>query len=335
MHLTLRQLQIFESVARHRSFTRAAEELFLTQPAVSMQIKQLEENVGLPLFEHVGRRIQLTEAGRELYRYSRAVTQQLAEAETVLEELKGVRRGRLSVAVASTANVFATRLIATFSRRVPHLEVSLDVTNRQALLRDLENNEVDLVIMGQPPEGMDLVAEPFMDNPLVVIAAPDHPLAQVPEPVPLKALQSEVFVMREPASGTRIAMERFFDQRGIYLNTGMEMRSNEAVQQAVQAGLGLGIVSVHTLELELETRRLVVLDVESFPIMRQWYIVHREGKRLSPVSQAFKAFVLQEAARYWHLPDQVLARTSPAADQASPKQRGRFGPKGENARGRG
>ncbi len=304
MHLTLRQLKVFESVARHLSFTRAAEELFLTQPAVSMQIKQLEENVGLPLFEHVGRKIYLTEAGREMYHYSREIARQLAEADAVMEALKGVQRGRLNIAVASTANYFVTRLIATFSRRVEQLTVSLDVTNREGLLHDLEHNEVDLVIMGRPPEDVDLEATPFMDNPLVVIAPPDHPLVGRKK-VPLGELQGETFVMREAASGTRSAMERFFTEQGVRLNAGMEMRSNEAVQQAVQAGLGLGIVSIHTLELELETGRLVVLDVESFPIMRQWYIVHRKGKRLSPVGQAFKTFICEEAASLWRLPETV------------------------------
>lgn len=305
MHLTLRQLKVFEAVVEHMSFTRAAEALHLTQPAVSMQIKQLEDNVGLPLFEQLGRRIYLTEAGREMHRYSRVVMQQIAEAGAVLEEMKGIRRGRLNLAVASTANYFATRLIATFSRRVPHLAVSLDVTNREGLLRDLDGNETDLVIMGQPPEDPELVAEPFMDNPLVVIAAPEHPLAGLRR-IPLADLQGESFVVREPASGTRIAMERFFAERGVRLRTGMEMRSNEAVQQAVQAGLGLGIVSIHTLELELEAGRLVVLDVEGFPIMRQWYIVHRAGKRLSPVAQAFKSFVLAEAAELWQPPGRGL-----------------------------
>jgi len=301
MNVTLRQLQVFEAVARNLSFTRAAEELHLSQPAVSMQISQLEGNVGLPLFEQLGRKIFLTEAGRELNHYSQVVAQQLAEADAVLEELKGVRRGRLTVAVASTANYFTTRLIATFSKRVPDLAVSLDVTNREGLLRDLENNVADLVIMGQPPDELGLVAEAFMDNPLVVIAAPDHPLTKRTK-IPLAELQHEPFVVREFASGTRIAMERAFARQGIRLKTSMEMRSNEAVQQAVQAGLGLGIVSIHTLSLELETHRLAILDVESFPIMRQWYIVHRIGKRLSPVAQAFKDFVIKEAAQLWRIP---------------------------------
>lgn len=310
MHVTLRQLKVFASVARHMSYTRAAEELHLSQPAVSMQIKQLEENVGLHLFEQLGRGIHLTEAGQEVYQCSRVIQQQLDDTGAALEQMKGMQRGRLNLAVASTANYFATHLIATFSRRVEHLTVSLDVTNREGLLHDLENNETDLVIMGKPPEGLDLVAEPFMDNPLVVIAAPDHPLRRRRR-IPLADLQGDNFVVREPASGTRSAMERFFAERGVRLRTGMEMRSNEAVQQAVQAGLGLGIVSIHTLELELETGRLAVLDVEGFPIMRQWYIVHRAGKRFSPVAQAFKSFVLEEAATLWHPPGQGAGDAPP------------------------
>lgn len=308
MNVTFRQLKVFASVARLMSYTRAAEELHLSQPAVSMQIKQLEQNVGLHLFEQLGRSIYLTEAGREMYQCSRIIQQQLNDTDAVLEQMKGTQRGRLSLAVASTANYFATRLIATFSQRVEHLAVSLDVTNREGLLQDLENNETDLVIMGKPPEELDLAAEPFMDNPLVIIAAPDHPFTRRKR-IPLADLQGETFVVREPASGTRIAMERFFAQKGVRLKTGMEMRSNEAVQQAVQAGLGLGIVSIHTLELELETGRLAVLDVETFPIMRRWYIVHRTGKRLSPVAQAFKSFVLHEAASLWRLPGLGLADT--------------------------
>ncbi len=304
MHLTLRQLKVFETVAQHLSFTRAAEAMHLTQPAVSMQVKQLEENAGLALFEQVGRKIYLTEAGEEMSHYSHIITQQLSELDDVLEELKGNKRGRLNIAVASTANYFVTRLIGAFSERVEHLTVNLDVTNRKGLIRDLERNEVDLVIMGQPPDHIELVAERFMENPLVVIAASDNPLAGR-ENIPLAALQGETFVMREAASGTRAAMERFFTEQGVHLNAGMEMRSNEAVQQAVQAGLGLGIVSIHTLELELETNRLVILDVESFPIMRQWYIVHLEGKRLSPVVQGFKEFIINESRDIWRLPNKA------------------------------
>ncbi|MBI1423483.1 MAG: LysR family transcriptional regulator [Gammaproteobacteria bacterium] len=294
MHVTFRQLKVFESVARHLSFTQAAQELHLTQPAVSMQIKQLEEAAGLPLFEQLGKKIYLTQAGQEMYHYCRNIASELAAAEETLEQLKGVHRGHLNIAVASTANAFATRLLANFAKQHEGISFSLDVTNRATLVRQLEHNERDLVIMGRPPQSMDLVTEAFMDNPLVVIAPPEHPLV-TRGTLSIDSLQQEVFVVREQGSGTRIAMERFFHERGIRVETGMEMTSNEAIKQAVEAGLGLGIVSIHTLELELETRRLVILNVEGFPILRHWYVVHRRGKRLSPVAEAFRQFVLTQA----------------------------------------
>jgi DNA-binding transcriptional LysR family regulator len=294
MNLTLRQLKVFEAVARNLSFTQAAQELHLTQPAVSMQIKQLEESAGLPLFEQMGRQTYLTEAGREMYHYCKSVSQQLEEVSDVMQQLKGVQRGRLDISVASTANYFGTRLLATFAKRYPDTSFSLDVTNRETLLRQLEQNEKDLVIMGKPPGGRDLIAEAFMENPLVVIAPPEHELAGKKR-IPLKRLAQETFVVREPGSGTFIAMERFFKEHGVEFSAGMEMTSNQAIKHAVEAGLGLGIVSIHTLELELEAGRLITLDVEDFPILRHWYVVHRKGKRLSPVAEAFKEFVLTEA----------------------------------------
>jgi len=306
MHLTLRQLTVFEAVARHLSYTRAADEMYLSQPAVSMQIRQLEDAVGLPLFERLGRKIHLTEAGRELYHYAQTIGRQLKEAEEVLSALKGLNKGRLAVSVASTANYFATRLLAAFKQEFEGVAVSLDVTNRRTLLRQLEHNEVDLVIMGRPPEDADLVAEPFMDNPLVVIAPAGHPLAGQRE-IPMARLADEPFVVRERGSGTRIAMEKSFAEQGRSLKTGMEMTSNEAIKQAVEAGLGLGIVSLHTLELELAMGRLTVLDVEGFPILRQWHVVHRREKRLSPIAVAFRDFVFREAPRFVRLPQGLPA----------------------------
>ncbi len=296
LHLTLRQLKVFEAVARQRSFSRAAEELFLTQPAVSMQVKQLEEGIGLPLFEQMGKKIFLTEAGQELFHYSRVIAEQLEEMEEVLSRMKGLEQGRLKITVVSTANYFAPQLLASFCQRHAKVTISLDVTNREILLQQLANNETDMAIMGQPPEGQDLTAESFMENPLVVIASPNHALAGQHH-IPVQRLAGETFLVREVGSGTRSAMERFFQEHGIELHTGMVMSTNEAIKQAVQAGMGLGIVSLHTVALELETRRLAILDVDSFPIMRHWFVVHRQNKRLLPVAAGFKDFLLNEAAQ--------------------------------------
>ena len=310
MHLTLRQLEVFQAVARQLSYTRAAEELHLSQPAVSMQIRQLEETAGMPLFEKLGKQINLTEAGREFFHYSQAISRQLAELEEVVEALKGVQTGHLRISVATTANYFATRLLAAFAKRYPGITFSLDVTNRKSLLVKLASNDTDLVIMGKPPEGLDLDATPFMDNPLVIVAPPGHALASEHQ-ISLERLQDEVFVARELESGTRIAMERFFSERGVNLQTGMEMTSNSAIKHAVEAGLGLGIVSVHTLELELEAGRLTILDVQGFPILRHWYLVKHSGKRLSPVAQAFADFLFaDETARLVH-PDVTAQPVAP------------------------
>lgn len=293
MRVTLRQLNVFEAVARQLSYTRAAEELHLSQPAVSMQVRQLEDEVGLELFEKLGKKIQLSEAGRELYQYSQAINRQLQEAAEVLESLKGLSRGRLKVAVASTVNYYAPRLLAAFSQEYPGVSLHLDVTNRESLVRLLQANEADVVLMGQPPKGLDLESEPFMDNPLVVIAPPEHVLAEE-RCIPFSRVAEEVFVMRETGSGTRQAMERLFADAGLPIKQGMEMTRNEAIKQAVRAGLGLSVVSVHTIELELETGRLVVLDVEGFPIHRKWYLVYRKGKRLSPIAEAFRSYVMEQ-----------------------------------------
>lgn len=294
MHLTIRQLKIFQAVADNDSFTRAAEVLHLSQPAVSMQVKQLEEKVGQSLFEQVGKRVYLTAAGQELLGYSRRIISLLDEAAQVLDEMKGKQRGRLSIAVASTANYFAPLLLATFNQRFPNIKVILDVTNREGLLKHLNRNDTDIVIMGKPPDNMDVDAHRFMDNPLDVIASGKDELAHKKN-IRLGELQNRDFLIREKGSGTRIAMEKCFADKRLNLSIGMEMNTNEAIKQAVQAGLGLGIVSRHTIAMELETNRLVILDVESFPIMRHWYIVHPAGKRLSAIADAFKAFVLKEA----------------------------------------
>ena len=294
LHLTLRQLQVFESAATHLNFSLAAKQLYLTQPAVSMQIKQLEENIGLPLFEQMGKKIFLTDAGRELFHYSRNITQHLAEMEAVFEEMKGLGHGKLTLSVVNTANYFTPQLLAKFCRRYPGINVNLHVANRDAVLKQLADNSTDLAIMGQPPDGMDVSAESFLDNPLVVIAAPDHPLARLKH-VKFTRLATENFLSREPGSGTRSAMERIFAEHKIQPHISMEMETNEAIKQAVQAGMGLGILSLHSIELELETGRLAMLNVEHFPLLRHWFVAHRSNKRLSGGALAFKDFLLTEA----------------------------------------
>ena len=294
LNFTLRQLQVFEKVASHLNFSRAAEELYLSQPAVSMQIKQLEGHIGLPLFEQMGKKIFLTEAGRELFHYSRSIAQQLAEMEAVFDEMKGLGKGKLTLSVVNTANYFTPQLLAKFCRQHPNINVTLQVANRDAVLKQLADNSIDLAIMGKPPEGLDISAEPFMDNPLVVIAAPDHPLTGLKR-VKFAQLAQETFLSREPGSGTRSAMERVFAEHHIQPRISMEMETNEAIKQAVQAGMGLSILSLHSIELELETKRLAMLKVEHFPLLRHWFVAHRSNKRLSSAALAFKEFLLGEA----------------------------------------
>ena len=296
LHVTFRQLQVFESVARLRSYTRAAQELHLTQPAVSMQVKQLEHVLGFALFEHLGRRIHLTDAGDVMQRYSRRIAAELHDAEQALEDLKGVDGGRLRIAVVTTVNYFATRLLSGFCRDHPSVHVSLNVTNRETVIRLLEDNATDIVLMGQPPVTLNLAATPFMDNPLVLIAAPTHPLVGRKR-VRLDALRDEAFLIREPGSGTRAAMERFFEDKGLAPRTRVEMSSNEAIKQSVEAGLGLGMVSAHTVELEMAAGRLVLLDVVAFPIVKRWFVVHHEGKHLSATARAFVDHVMEVTRR--------------------------------------
>ena len=314
MNVTLRQLEVFTLVAKHLNFTRASQLLHMTQPAVSMQIKQLEENLGIPLFEKMGKQIFLTEAGREMYQYANRIAREVLEATEVIEDLKGSKRGHLRIAVASTANYFATRLLGIFCQQhFPGSTFNLEVTNRATLLNLLSNNETDVVIMGKPPIDYPVMAQMFLENPLVVIAHPDHPLVKKRN-IPLQRLEQEKFVVREIGSGTRNAMEYFFRERDVHLVTGMEMNSNEAIKHAVEAELGLGIVSIHTLELELETKRLAVLNVEQFPILRHWYLIHRNDKRLTPIAQAFEDFVIS------HAPKIVLGATAPKLGKKSVKR---------------
>jgi DNA-binding transcriptional LysR family regulator len=249
----------------------------------------------MPLFELMGKTLYLTDVGVELLNYARTISQQLIELDDVMAEMGGSQRGRLAIAVASTANYFALKLLGEFYKRFSGTTISLDVTSRASLLKHLNDNTVDMVIMGRPPEEMDVDAIPSLDNPLVVIAPKGHAL-EGQKAIPLSVLQQETFILREHGSGTRIAMERFFEERGYSISSVMEMNSNEAINQAVEAGLGLGIVSRHTLEWELALDRLAVLDVELFPIMRHWYLVHRSRKRFTALSSAFKQLVIEDTA---------------------------------------
>lgn len=296
-HVTLRQLRVFEAVARHLSYSRAAQELSLTQPAVSMQVKALGEQVGLALFDQIGRRIALTDAGHELYRHAHEVARQLQAAEEALASLKGLSGGKLDIAVVSTAKYFAPQLLARFLRDHPGVQLKLSVNNREVVMRQLADNETDLAITGRPPQRMETVAEPFAPHPHVIIAPPDHPLAGK-RGIALTRLAAETFVVREPGSGTRGLLERLFAENQVPLNMSLEMASNETIKQAVMAGMGISLLSLHTIGLELETGRLAVLDVKGTPIERDWHVVHLQHKHLSPVARAFKSYLLTEGGRF-------------------------------------
>jgi DNA-binding transcriptional LysR family regulator len=289
----LRQLQIFEAVAQYGSISRAAQALHLTQPAVSMQIKQLEDQIGLALVDLVGRKLVITEAGHELRGHAARITAQMEDLAASMDQFRGLERGVLRLAVVSTVNYFLPPLIGSFTKRHPGVRISLQVANRDAVMATLADNSADLAVTGQPPDSADVSAQNFMDNPLVVIAAPSHPLAGK-ERVKLGDLADQTLVLREPGSGTRAAVERHFSRHRTAYRPGCELSSNEAIKQSVQAGLGLGVVPAQTLELELQTGRLAVLDVEGFPILRHWYVVHRNDKRLSGAAQAFKGLLLGE-----------------------------------------
>ncbi len=294
-YVSLRQLRVFESAASHRSFSKAAELLHLTQPGVSMHIKELEKNAGLPLFERIGKKLFVTEAGQELLTRAREILRSIKDADEALDGLKGLRRGRINLAVVSTAKYFVPQLLARFRQEYPELEIRLAVNNRISVIEQLVGNEVDLAIMGRSPQSVDMVAAAFAQNPHVVIAAPDHPLA-ARRKVPVSTLAAETFIVREPGSGTRLAMQQFFTQANVTFKVGMEMASNETIKQAVMAGMGVSFISQHTIGLELQTHKLAILDVRGLPMIRQWNVAHLANKRLSPMAQAFKAFVLEHGS---------------------------------------
>jgi DNA-binding transcriptional LysR family regulator len=294
-NVTLRQLKVFEAVARLLSFSRAAEELHLSQPAVSMQVRQLEETVGLPLTEQIGKKVFLTAAGTELARHARVVAQQLREAEAAFDALKGLRSGRLVLGVVSTAKYFAPRLLASFRALHAEIELRLTAHNREVIVQQLADNQIDLAIMGRPPQDIATHAEAFADHPLVIIAAPEHPLAELKRIDP-ERLAGEVFLIREPGSGTLSAMERFLSEHGIASVPTMEFASTETIKQAVMANMGIAFISQHTVGLEMTAGRLACLRVDGLPVMRRWYVVQLQDKRLSPVAASFREFLLAQGA---------------------------------------
>jgi DNA-binding transcriptional LysR family regulator len=292
---TLRQLKVFEAVARHLSYSRAAEELHLTQPAVSIQIKTLEGHVGLELLEQLGKKLYLTPGGAELLHFSRAIIQQFQEAEEVLTQFKGISGGNLNVAVISAGDYFFPRLLVEFARRHPGVKLNLTVHNREELLGQLATNMTDLAIMVRPPLEMDTVNESFAPHPYVIVAPPDHPLVGKSN-IPISVLKREPFVVREKGSDTWNSMEDGFGEHLNDLNIAMEIKSTETIKQAIIAGMGVGFLSAHTISLELQAGSLAILDVVGFPVMLNWYVVHRRNKRLPPVALAFKNFLLTDGA---------------------------------------
>lgn len=292
---TLRQLKVFEAVARKLSFSRAAEELHLTQPAVSAQVKLLEGHAGLPLFEQLGKKIYLTPAGGEMLHYSRAIIAQFHDAEAAMATLSGIAGGKLNIAVISAGDYFFPRLLAEFAGQHPGVLLNFEVHNREALLRELIENRTDLAVMVRPPLDLDTVNEAFAPHPYVIVAPPTHPLVGRRR-VPLSTILRERFVVREKGSDTWNSMGEAFRERLPDLEITMELQSTETIKQAVIAGMGLTFLSAHTIGLELQVGNLAMLDVQGFPLMLNWYLVHRRNKRLPPVAQAFREFLMAEGA---------------------------------------
>ncbi len=294
IHATLHQLKVFEATARHGSFTRAAEELYLTQPTVSIQVKQLTKAVGLPLFEQIGKRLYLTEAGQKLLTTCQEIFQGLEQFEMSVADLKGMKQGKLKLAVITTAKYFVPRLLGPFCKRYPGIDISLQVTNHQRLQESMSTNEDELYIISQTPSQPDLTVHPFLENPLVVIAPTSHPLARKKN-IPIEALNNEPFIMRESGSGTRKAVEKLFTEKDIKVKVRLELGSNEAIKQAIAGGLGISVLSQHTIISEGTTGEFAILDIQGFPIERHWYVANLAGKQLSVVAETFLQFLLEES----------------------------------------
>jgi DNA-binding transcriptional LysR family regulator len=294
-HATFRQLKVFESVARHLSYSRAAEELFLTQPAVSIQVRKLEEHAGHPLFEQFGKKVYLTPAGAELLVISRGIIQQFEAAESAMAQFSGVAGGKLNVGVISAGDYFFPRLLVEFLGRHAGVQLNFTVHNREGLLTHIEQNLTDLAVMVRPPTDLDTVNEPFAPHPYVIVAPPGHPLVGRAR-LEVGEVMRQPFIVRERGSDTWKSMQEGLGGDLSALNVAMEIRSTETIKQAVMAGMGLSFLSAHTVSHELQAGSLRVLDVQGLPLMLHWYVVHRQGKRLPPVAQAFRAFLISGGA---------------------------------------
>ena len=293
MHFTLQQLRLFEAVTRHRSYTRAAEEMHLTQPAISIQLKRLEQQVGLPLFETVGKKIFPTTAGDTMYAAACDILGRVAELKDAVETLKGEVKGGLQVSLVTTSKYFMPHLLGDFLNQYADVEPKLTFTNREQVLQRLYHNEDDFVVMGQVPDDEKLVAFPFLENILVPISHPNNPITKKKK-LNLDDLLQERFLEREEGSGTRKALDRLIEGKGLQFEPYMELGSSEAIKQGVMAGLGVAVLSLHSIELELAANKLVILDVEGFPIKRPWYAVHLKGKKLSLVARTFLDYILTD-----------------------------------------
>lgn len=293
---SLRQLQVFEALARNLNFTKAAEELFLSQPTVSMQIKKLGESVGAPLFEQTGKTVHLTEAGKALYGACREVFDALSRYESDVADLKGLKQGHLRLAVVTTAKYFAPILLGQFCEKYPGIDVALKVTNRERLLERLADRADDFYIMGEPPQVKEAVFEPFTPNPLVVVAWPKHPLVKQKR-IALHALGKEKFIMREPGSGTRLAIMNYLREHDVTPQIRMELGSNEAIKQAVMGKLGISILSRHAVGVDIRARRLRILDVRGFPIPWNWFIGYRAQRQQSVLAKTFLEFLRKDGRR--------------------------------------
>ena len=290
---TLHQLQILEAIARHGSFTRAAEELELTQPTVSQQIKRLTQIIGMPLFEQLGKQLYLTAAGKEVVTASATIAGQFAQLEIALDELKGLKQGRVNLVASTTAKYFVPRLLGTFHRQHADIELALHITNQEGVLARLARNQDDLYFTGRPPSDLDIELRPILENPLVVIAPSNHPLAGKTN-IPLKQIATEPFIFREAGSGTRSVVENFLAENRVSVDVVIELSSNEAIKQAIAGGLGLSVLSQHSLDLETQNGLLTILNVEGFPIQRHWYVIYPNGKQLSVAAQTFLDFSIAQ-----------------------------------------